>query len=153
MKIRNIILCVIISLTALLSFAGCENTAASDAELHKQLIGGWVPIEDTAAEYDGNGNVTAFSVYEFTATKTKYHLVKGEMIETSELNEYQIVGGNYKAIVEGGAQFAKIKFSNKGNLLWFTDESITEFRPLTQEEIDEYSIPIGKSSSAETEAE
>ena len=145
MKLKKILACVITIAAAVFCMAGCgEDTSVQDEALHRQLMGAWVPLNDYELEYDGEGNVVKFSVYEFTETETRYHIVRSDSTYSSFVNEYSISGGRYKVSTEMGPQYAGIKFTETGNLVWFTDDSSDEFRPLTEEEKTEFVIPLNQ---------
>lgn len=150
MKLKNIFLCIAAVTVSLFAMTACADTMSdSDKALQQQLIGGWVPLEDSYEQVDADGNVIEFSVYEFTESKTKFHDVSSDSVSSSLINEYTITDGKYKVIVDGEAMYAKISFSDEGNLIWYTDDSEDEFRPLTEEEIEEYNIPIGQAIAEE----
>jgi hypothetical protein len=137
---------------ALCAFAGCsDSTAVEDAELNQKLIGGWVPLDTSLYEYDEDGNITSYPVYEFTGSVTKAHIVGSPYVSSYVVNEYEIKDGKYKVIVDGVAQYAKIGFTDEGNMLWYTDDEVTEFRPLTEDEIIENGIPIGQAVGDEVD--
>ena len=147
MKIKNIIAVVVTLMAAVFCLAGCsKDTSAEDMSLQQKLMGCWVPVNDAEQVVDDEGNIVRFSVYEFTETETRIHLVEMERTESYVINEYSIYNGKYKVMVENTAQFAKIEFGENGNMFWVTDTSRDEFRPLTEEEIKEFGIPVGKES-------
>ncbi|MCD7730737.1 MAG: hypothetical protein LUI05_04485 [Oscillospiraceae bacterium] len=149
MKIRNLFLCVIMA--AVFTLVGCSDTSAEDAALAQKLMGAWVPLVDENYTEDEDGNVLSFTVYEFTGYSTKVHIVNVGVVYSYPVNEYTITDGKFKVIVDGKAEYAKIDFSEEGNLLWYTDTETTEFRPLTDEEQSEFGIPIGQTLTFETE--
>ena len=146
MKIRRIIACMITVMLAVVCMAGCGNgvTAEENEALHQQLMGSWVPLVDPNLEYDEEGKVSKFTVYEFTENETRYHVVEMERTGSELVNNYTISDGKYKVITETGAQFAIIEFTESGNLLWKTDSSTDEFRPLTAEEIEQFGVPVDR---------
>ncbi|MBQ2824357.1 MAG: hypothetical protein IJF18_07250 [Oscillospiraceae bacterium] len=151
MTLKRTFLCIFIAITALFVFTGCgENYKAIDAELHQKLMSNaWVPVEDDKAAYDSEGNLVQFSVYEFTETLTKVHIVQAATTNTFKANDYTIKEGKFRADVDGVVMYAKIDFNQSGNLLWITDDMTQEFRPLTYEEIIEFNVPVGKTMSFE----
>lgn len=153
MRLKRAFLCLIVAAAALFSFAGCSDTSVEDAALSQQLIGGWVPLNDDFYTADENGNTLTFTVYEFTGSVTKLHEVSTGRVSSYFVNEYEIKGGKYKVIVNGSAEFAKIDFAENGNLLWYTDTETTEFRPVTDEEVKEFGIPLGQTLGIEPGAE
>lgn len=144
MRLKNVFLCLVIAAAAVFSFAGCSDTSVEDAALNQKIIGGWVPLNDDFYTADEDGNTLTFTVYEFAGDITKLHKVSADVIYSYLMNEYKIEDGKFKAIVDGGVAYAKIGFADNGDLLWYTDTETTEFRPVTQEEIDEFKIPIGQ---------
>lgn len=153
MRLKKAFLCLIITAAALFSLAGCSDTSAEDAALNQKLIGGWVPLNDAYYSADENGNTLTFTVYEFTGTITKVHEVSTDTISSYFVNEYEIKDGKFKVLVDGKAEFAKIDFTDNGDLLWYTETETTEFRPVTEEEIQEFCIPLGKTLGFEPGAE
>lgn len=146
MKIRRIIACMITVMLAVVCMVGCGSgvTAEENEALHQKLMGSWVPLVDPNLEYDAEGNVSKFTVFEFTENETRYHVVEMERTGSEIVNNYTISDGKYKVITETGAQFAIIEFTESGNLMWRTDSSADEFRPLTEEEIKEFGIPVNR---------
>lgn len=135
---------MIIAAAAVFSLAGCSDTSAEDAALNQRLIGGWVPLVDDYYSADENGNTLSFTVYEFTGTITKVHHISAEVIFSDLVNEYEITEGKFKVVFDGKAEFAKIDFTDNGNLLWYTDAETLEFRPVTEEEVQQFGIPLGQ---------
>lgn len=130
---------------AVFCMAGCSSFSEEENQaIHRQLLGAWVPLNDPELEQDAEGNVLKFSVYEFMETETRYHVVQMEQTSSSVVNEYTITDGKYKVITDMGAQFSGIRFTETGNLVLYTDSSSDEFRPLTQEEIEEFGIPVDR---------
>lgn len=145
MKLKRILFCVIVMMMAVFCMTGCSGFSEEENQaIHNQLMGSWVPLNDPELEQDAEGNVIKFSVYEFMETETRYHVVQMESTSSSSVNEYTITDGKYKVITEMGAQFSGIRFTDAGNLVLYTDTSADEFRPLTQEEIKEFGIPVNR---------
>lgn len=144
MRLKRLFLCLIIAAAAVFSLAGCSDTSAEDAALNQRLIGGWVPLVDDYYSADENGNTLSFTVYEFTGTITKVHHISAEVIFSDLVNEYEITEGKFKVVFDGKAEFAKIDFTDNGNLLWYTDAETLEFRPVTDEEVQQFGIPLGQ---------
>ena len=151
MTLKRTVLCVFIAITALFVFTGCgEDAAAKDTEIKQKLMSNaWVPLVDELAMYDQAGNLVQFSAYEFVDTLTKVHVVQAAATNTYKANDYTIKDGYFRADIDGTIMYAKVDFSETGNLLWITDSLTQEFRPLTAEEIDEYNVPLGKIMSFE----
>lgn len=151
MTLKRTLLCIFIAITALLAFTGCgEDYKAIDAELHQKLMStAWIPLEDDEAAYDSEGNLVQFSVYEFAEKLTKVHIVQASATSTFKANEYTIKEGKFRADIDGVVMYAKIDFNEAGNLLWITDDMTQEFRPITNEEVVEFNVPLGKTMTFE----
>ena len=151
MTLKRTVLCVFIAITALFVFTGCgEDAAAKDAEIKQKLMStAWIPLEDDKAAYDEAGNIVQFSVYEFADTLTKVHIVQASFTNSFKANDYTIKDGMFRADVDGVIRYAKVDFTESGNLLWITDSMTQEFRPITNEEVIEFNVPLGKIMSFE----
>ncbi len=138
----------------LIIFTGCSLQPEEDKEIAEQLVGMWVPLNDVYANYDEEGNQIAFSVYEFTGEKTNYHYVETPNIMSWEVNEYEIKNGRYYVYEAGMGLYQDIYFTDEGNLVLASENEKDVFRRMSQEEIDEYHIPVGLDlgDSDETEA-
>lgn len=148
-KITALVLMIVLSVMA----AGCSDSGASQEEgnvsddaLHEQLIGSWVLLGDGNIEYDAEGNMVTFSVFEFTENKTKVHKVEVPNVYSWVVNEYSIKDGKYMVFKDGQSMYEGIRFTDEGNLELFIDATVDTFRRLTDEEQAEYAIPIGQSS-------
>lgn len=148
-KITALVLVIALSVMA----AGCSDSGASQEEgnvsddaLHEQLMGSWVLLGDGNIEYDAEGNMVSFSVFEFTENKTKVHKVEVPNVYSWVVNEYSIKDGKYMVIKDGQSMYEGIRFTDEGNLELFIDATVDTFRRLTDEEQVEYAIPIGQSS-------
>ena len=148
-KITALVLMIVLSVMA----AGCSGSGASQEEgnvsddaLHEQLMGSWVLLGDGNIEYDAEGNMVSFSVFEFTENKTKVHKVEVPNIYSWVVNEYSIKDGKYMVIKDGQSMYEGIRFTDEGNLELFIDATVDTFRRLTDEEQVEYAIPIGQSN-------
>ncbi len=151
MNLKRTVLCVFIAIAALFVFVGCgENTKAKDAEIHQKLMSNaWVPVEDDKLIVDEEGNILQFSVYEFAETLTKVHIVTKTSTNTFQANNYTIKEGKFRADVDGVIGYARVAFDEDGNLQWITDDMVMSFRPLTEAEIVEFSVPVGKTMTFE----
>lgn len=117
-------------------FSGCNDTSALDAEIRKNIIGMWIQCSGEDDLYNEDGS---FYIYQFTTSDTRAHLVSENEFSSWTLNKYEIIGGKYKAILETGAEFAKIEFRD-GHMFWISDDSANEFRQLTDEEKQKYGL-------------
>ena len=155
MTLKRVFVCVAMLITMAVCMTGCVSSTSENEAIHQKLMGAWVPLEDFNQELDAEGNVAKFTVYEFNETQTIYHIVEMEKTFSSLVNEYTISDGKYKVVDQTGVQFAKIEFTEEGNMLWITDSTKDEFRPLTEEEIETFAVPLNKEdlfTEDETEA-
>lgn len=151
MMIKKAICVAAAVVMAVLCLTGCGASSVDSEAIHQQLIGAWVLVNDPEVEKDPDGNIVRFGVYEFLETETRYHDVQMAMTNTYPINEYSIMDGKYRVMTEEGVQFSGIRFTETGNLVLYTDTTADEFRPLTDEEIKEFAIPVNKADMFESE--
>lgn len=141
---------------AVIALSACSKqdpeAAQRDAELHQKLIGVWMYTD--SVEYDEDGNITSFSAYEFTDKDAKCHDVSATQILSYVIDKYTIKDGYYTVDVKGKEEYAVIdirEVDGKDHLYWNIDTGTQEFIRMTDEEIDEYHIPVGKLLTGEAE--
>lgn len=139
----------------IMTFTACSNNtqqSEEDAALQQKLIGVWLYID--SAEYDGQGELTAFSAFQFTDKAVRCHDVKGARIESGFIDLYTIENGKFAAMENGKKQYAIIEIrevDGKDHLFWNIDSGGQEFIRMTDEEIADYAIPVDKLLSEEAE--
>ena len=148
----GIIFAAVIALSACSKQDTDTATAEKDAELQQKLIGVWMYTDSVI--YDEDGDITSFSAYEFTDVDAKCHEVAGSQIISYIIDKYTIKDGYYTVDVDGKKEYAVIdirEVDGKDHLYWSIDTGTMEFVRMTDEEIDEYSIPVGQLISGEAE--
>lgn len=145
MKIRKIMAMVILIAVFALSACSSGKTGQSeeDAALQQKLVGMWFYPE--SAEYDEDGNLIAFSAYQFTDQALRCHDVTETQVMTYLMDAYKIENGRYVVTASDGTeQYAVISIKEvdgKDHLFWDIETKTMEFIRMTDEEIEEYSIP------------
>lgn len=153
MKIKRLLVGIVLAAAAV--FAGCSENAeqsAEDAALQQELIGVW--FYPDSAQYDEDGDLTSFSAYQFTENVVKCHDVTDTQIMSYALDEYTIKDGKIIVDNDGQKQYALISIENvdgTDHLYWDIDTKTMEFTRMTDEEIEEYSIPADKMLSGEAD--
>lgn len=154
MKIRKILVGIVFA--AMLAFTACASgdtqMSEEDAALQQKLIGVWFYPE--SAEYDEDGDLTSFSAYQFTEKVVKCHEVTDTQIMSYLQDEYTIKDGKFVVDSNGQKQYALIEIKDvdgKDHLFWDIDTKTMKFIRMTDEEIEEYSIPADQLLSGEAE--
>lgn len=156
MKIRKIMAVVFLIAVFALSACSSDKTGQSeeDAALQQKLIGMWFYPE--SAEYDEDGNLIAFSAYQFTDQALRCHDVMETQVMTYLMDAYRIENGRYVVTASDGTeQYAVISIrevDGKDHLFWDIETKTMEFIRMTDEEIAEYSIPNNPELSDEEKA-
>lgn len=154
MKLKQLFVGIILAAAIALSACSAQDTqaAAKDAELQQKLMGVWCYTDSVV--YDEDGEISSFSAFEFTDRDAKCHNVTGEKVISSVIDKYTIKDGYYTIDVDGKEEFAVIdirEVDGKDHLYWSIDTGTQEFIRMTDEEIEEYSIPVGQLISGEAE--
>lgn len=154
MKIKKILVGIIFSAVMLLTACSGGDTQMSEEEkaLQQQLIGVW--FYPDSAVYDNDGDLTGFSAYQFTDEVIKCHDVGNGQIMSYALNLYTIKDDKIVVNNDGQRQYALIsvkEVDGKDHLFWDIDTKTMEFIRMTDEEIEEYGIPVDKMLSSEAE--
>lgn len=155
MKIRKILVGIVFA--AMLAFTACASgdtqMSEEDAALRQKLIGVWFYPE--SAEYDEDGDLTAFSAYQFTDDNVlKRHDVESTQILSYLMDKFTIKDGKFIVDSNGQKQYAIIEIKDvdgTDHLLWKIETGTMEFIRMTDEEIEEYSIPVNKMLTGEAE--
>ena len=147
MKIKKILVGIIFSAVMLLTACSGGDTQMSEEEkaLQQQLIGVW--FYPDSAVYDNDGDLTGFSAYQFTDEVIKCHDVGNGQIMSYALNLYTIKDDKIVVNNDGQRQYALIsvkEVDGKDHLFWDIDTKTMEFIRMTDEEIEEYVIPVDK---------
>ena len=156
MKIRKIV--AVVFLIAVFALSACSSgktgQSEEDAALQQKLIGMWFYPE--SAEYDEDGNLIAFSAYQFTDQALRCHDVMETQVMTYLMDAYRIENGRYVVTASDGTeQYAVISIrevDGKDHLFWDIETKTMEFIRMTDEEIAEYSIPNNHELSDEEKA-
>lgn len=153
MKLRKLLVGIIFAAVMMLTAcSGDTQQSEEDAALQQKLIGVWFYPE--SAVYDDDGDLLTFSAYQFTNEIVKCHDVGGGQILSYALDKYTIKNGKFTVVADGRKQYALIEIKEvdgKDHLFWDIDEKTMEFIRMTDEEIEEYSIPVDKLLSSEAE--
>lgn len=153
MKLRKLLIGIIFSAVMLLTgCSGDPQQSEEDAALQQKLIGVWFYPE--SAVYDDDGDLLAFSAYQFTNEIVKCHDVGGGQILSYALDKYTVKNGKFTVVADGRKQYAVVEIKEidgKDHLFWNIDTKTMEFIRMTDEEIEEYSIPVDKLLSGEAE--
>lgn len=147
MKLKKVFIGIIFAAVIALSACSKQDSEAAqrDAELRQKLIGVW--MYTASVGYDEDGNIASFSAYEFTDTYAKGHDVSGVQILSYVIDLYTIEDGYYTVDVDGKKERAIIdirEVDGKEHLYWSIDTGTMDFIRMTDEEIDEYGIPVGQ---------
>lgn len=147
-KIFAVMIMLAVSITVV---CGCAEQN-STADIQDRLIGGWMSVneKDDSYVYNDDGTLAKLTVYEFTPTQIRYHFVtlSDGSVKSGVIYNYIIENGKVKIIdTDDTTQFGytTVEFSDDGQLTWNIPNSEPDvFRPITDEEIAKYQIPLGK---------
>lgn len=155
MKIKNIFIGMLMIAAVMLSACSQKQDpemAAADAELQQKLIGVWYYTDSVVL--DDDGNFSAFSAYEFTDKVAKAHDIEGAQISSAVIDKYKIENGEYVVEVDGKKEYALIEIrevDGRDHLYWGIDSGTLEFIRMTDEEIEDFGIPVGQYLTGEAE--
>lgn len=152
------IFALVLMMFVCVSAAGCSKEATrpteispEDKALHDQLMGAWVLLGDENIEYDEEGNMVAFSVFEFTDKKTKIHQVGATETRSWVINEYFIQDGKFNVIQDGKIRYQEFAFTEDGKLEMYSDNSVDTLRRLKDEDLGGRPIPLDQPVGIEAE--
>lgn len=132
---------------------GDTQMSEEDAALRQELTGVW--FYPDSAEYDEDGDLTSFSAYQFTDDEVvKCHNVESERTVSYLMGKYTIKDGKFVIDSNGRKQYAVIEIretDGKDHLFWEIDTGTLEFIRMTDEEIEEYGVPVDKMLTGEAE--
>ena len=142
------IIAVIIAAVSAVMLAACSDYVMTeeDLEVQRSIQGCWSAGSGTGYNtYDAEGNPTMLLVVEFT-DDFKYFVHKCDMesgfVMTYDPISYSFKDKKFKVDVDGVASYAKVNFSDDGNIMyWVTDGGTDSYDRLTGEEARALGIP------------
>ncbi len=152
---KKIAAMIISALMCMCIFTACgEDTTEMDLEINKHLVGAWSPKGNENNYIDEDG-ILHLMIFYFTGSKIIYCQGTTEQMQTSEITDYEIVGGKLKITSEGKAQYAKLEFY-EGGMNWITDNSVVEYVQIPDYAIKDLPMTLEKDpefTTTDTESE